>query len=190
MEGRLRTRNVALLGLVLAAIALGLGYWLYGLCGSKVQAQERDPTIGIDCVDFDYQAEAQEYLRDNPDDVDVLDRARDGIACETFEYDDNAERDETQVDVPESSTTTPSPSPSSSPFPNPSPAPKAPSPPAPKTSSPAPKTPSPASKTPMAAPEDSGTLMNAGGPKTGPVPMMPNGSCPREFPTVRDGACH
>ena len=190
MEGRLRTRNVALLGLVLAAIALGLGYWLYGLWDSKVQPQERDPTIGIDCVDFDYQAEAQEYLRDNPDDVDVLDRARDGMACETFEYDDNAERDETPVDVPESSTTTPSPSPSSSPFPNPSPAPKAPSPPAPKTSSPAPKTPSPASKTPMAAPEDSGTLMNAGGPKTGPVPMMPNGSCPREFPTVRDGACH
>jgi hypothetical protein len=36
MEGRLRTRNVALLGLVLAAIALGLGYWLYGLWGSKV----------------------------------------------------------------------------------------------------------------------------------------------------------
>jgi hypothetical protein len=22
------------------------------------------------------------------------------------------------------------------------------------------------------------------------VPLMPNGSCPREFPTLRDGACY
>ncbi len=72
----------------------------------------------------------------------------------------------------------------------PPPAPKTPSPPAPKTTSPAPKTPSPAAKTPTPAPDDLGTLMNAGGPTTGPVPMMPNGSCPREFPTVRDGACY
>ena len=71
----------------------------------------------------------------------------------------------------------------------PPPAPKTPS-PAPKTPSPAPKTPSPAPKTPSPAPEDSGTLMNAGGPTTGPVPMMANGSCPRELPVKRDGACY
>ncbi len=74
--------------------------------------------------------------------------------------------------------------------PPPPPAPKTPSPPAPKTTSPAPKTPSPAPKTPSPAPEDSGTLMNAGGSTTGPVPMMPNGSCPRELPVKRDGACY
>ena len=83
----------------------------------------------------------------------------------------------------------PAPSGSTTPSPNPSPAPKTPS-PARKTPSPAPKTPLPAPQTPTPAPDDSGTLMNAGGPTTGPVPMLPNGSCPREFLMVRDGACH
>jgi hypothetical protein len=69
------------------------------------------------------------------------------------------------------------------------PAPKTPATP-PKTPSPAPKTPSPAPKTPTPAPKDSGTLMNAGGPTSEPMPMMPNGSCPREFPELRDGACY
>jgi hypothetical protein len=35
-----------------------------------------------------------------------------------------------------------------------------------------------------------GNLFEAGGPSSGPVPLMPNGSCPREFPTMRDGACY
>jgi hypothetical protein len=33
-------------------------------------------------------------------------------------------------------------------------------------------------------------LLNAGGPKDGPFPLMPDGSCPKEFPTKRDGACY
>ena len=37
--------------------------------------------------------------------------------------------------------------------------------------------------------EDDG-LLDAGGPTTGPVPMMPNGTCPSEFPEARDGACY
>ena len=37
---------------------------------------------------------------------------------------------------------------------------------------------------------DSGTLMDAGGPASGPMPLMPNGSCPEEFPTERGGACY
>lgn len=37
--------------------------------------------------------------------------------------------------------------------------------------------------------EDDG-LLDAGGPTSGPVPMMPDGSCPREVPTIRDGACY
>lgn len=69
-------------------------------------------------------------------------------------------------------------------------------PPAPKTQSPpppAPKTPAIPPKTPTPAPgpePNSGTLMEAGGTMTGPVPLMSNGSCPREFPTMRDGTCH
>ena len=35
-----------------------------------------------------------------------------------------------------------------------------------------------------------GSLLEAGGPTSGPVPLMPDGSCPREFPTMRDGACY
>jgi hypothetical protein len=35
-----------------------------------------------------------------------------------------------------------------------------------------------------------GTLMEAGGPLTGPVPLMPGKRCPKEFPIERAGACH
>lgn len=37
--------------------------------------------------------------------------------------------------------------------------------------------------------EDDG-LLNAVGPTSEPVPMMPNGSCPREFPTMWDRVCY
>jgi hypothetical protein len=33
-------------------------------------------------------------------------------------------------------------------------------------------------------------LLEAGGPTSGPVPLMPEGGCPREFHTMRDGACY
>jgi hypothetical protein len=35
-----------------------------------------------------------------------------------------------------------------------------------------------------------GNLLEAGGPSSGPVPLMPDGGCPREFPTMRDGVCY
>jgi hypothetical protein len=35
-----------------------------------------------------------------------------------------------------------------------------------------------------------GNLLEAGGPSSGPVPLMPEGGCPREFPTMRYGACY
>src|SRR5215210_5502645 len=35
-----------------------------------------------------------------------------------------------------------------------------------------------------------GNLLEAGGPTSGPVPLMPDGGCPREFPRMRDGACY
>ena len=126
--------KVALVALVLAAIASGLIYGLYGLGGAEVFAQES--------------------TTDN--------------------------RGGGTTGAPKTQTPPP-------------PTPKTPSPPAPKTPSPAPKTPSPAPDPPTPAPDpppDQGTLMNAGGPTTGPVPMMPNGSCPRELPVKRDGACY
>jgi hypothetical protein len=33
-------------------------------------------------------------------------------------------------------------------------------------------------------------LLGAGGPKNGPVPLMPDGGCPVEYPVERDGLCH
>ena len=33
-------------------------------------------------------------------------------------------------------------------------------------------------------------LFNAGGPKSGPAPLMPDGSCPSEFPIEQSGACY
>ncbi len=61
------------------------------------------------------------------------------------------------------------------PAPNPRPAPD----PQPKPS-PKPRQPAPGN----------GDLMNAGGPKAGPVQVMPSGECPKEFPVKRDGACY
>ncbi len=38
--------------------------------------------------------------------------------------------------------------------------------------------------------QQAGQLMKAGGPTGGPIPVMPGGSCPEEFPVKRDGACY
>ena len=32
--------------------------------------------------------------------------------------------------------------------------------------------------------------LNAGGPEAGPLPLMPSGSCPKEYPEMRDNACY
>ena len=32
-------------------------------------------------------------------------------------------------------------------------------------------------------------LFESGGPEDGPVPTMPGGGCPEQFPVERDGAC-
>ena len=68
------------------------------------------------------------------------------------------------------------------------PAPKTQTPPAPAPKTPAtpPKTPSP---TPPPQPER-GKLLEAGGAVTGPVPLMPDGSCPVEYPVKQNGACY
>jgi hypothetical protein len=35
-----------------------------------------------------------------------------------------------------------------------------------------------------------GLILSSGGPTTGPVPLMPNGSCPREFPDKQPEGCY
>ena len=38
--------------------------------------------------------------------------------------------------------------------------------------------------------QQAGPLMNAGGPNDGPVPVMPNGGCPKEFPVRQGHVCY
>ena len=216
------TRSTVLVGIVLATLALSLGYWVYERGGTEVQAQE-DCTelatigpettdqrlgpfqVGRDTIRLSGNAQPTGDTNQVLMDIDLVDEEggpagvgasidvegsfQENILVRTagtysleittfsdVEYTVTAsECGSSPPGGPASKTggtTTPSPSP------------------APKTPSPAPKTPSPTPKTPTPAPKDSGTLMNAGGLTTGPVPMMPNGSCPRELPVKRDGACY
>ena len=58
-------------------------------------------------------------------------------------------------------------------------------------SSPLPISPSPSSPAPSSKPRPQGDriLLNAGGPAKGPVPLMPSGGCPPEFPTEHNNRC-
>ena len=69
---------------VVALSLLALAAWLTA-SATSVAAQD-----GLDCEDFESQAEAQAYYRENPDDPTGNDADEDGIACELFEYDDDA----------------------------------------------------------------------------------------------------
>jgi hypothetical protein len=65
----------------------------------------------------------------------------------------------------------------------------------PTTTSPAPTTttasPAPTTSSPSPAPTSGDdNLFRAGGPRSGPVPLMPDGRCPVEYPVKRDGACY
>ena len=54
MEGRTMTRSTVLVGIVLATLALSLGYWVYERGGTEVQAQEdctELATIGPETTD-------------------------------------------------------------------------------------------------------------------------------------------
>jgi hypothetical protein len=62
------------------------------------------------------------------------------------------------------------------------------------TASPAPATTTTASPSPTtttATPDqERSPLMDAGGPAAGPVPLMPGGGCPQEYPVRRHDACY
>jgi hypothetical protein len=164
----------------------------------------------FDCASFNSQAEAQAELRRDPSDPSGLDgpigTASDGtsgVACEVYPYDDPA-RDETPVEIgtgsapasgsppasspPTTTITTPPPtsSPPSKTIPTPAPASSPPTKTPPSKSNASPLSSASASPTPQ-PPRD---LFNAGGPTSGPVPLMPDGSCPREFPVKHNGLCY
>jgi hypothetical protein len=61
--------------------------------------------------------------------------------------------------------------------------------PTPTTASPAPTTTGTASPSPS-TPSPSDRMLKSGGPAHGPVPLMPSGKCPSEYPVRKDGACY
>jgi len=62
----------------------------------------------------------------------------------------------------------------------------------PLPSSPSPSSPSPSSPSPSPKPRPQGdrNLLDAGGPTNGPAPLMPDGTCPPEFPTKQQNLCY
>jgi hypothetical protein len=169
----------------------------------------------FDCASFNSQAEAQAELRRDPSDPSGLDgpigTASDGtsgVACEVYPY-DNPARDETPVGAgggspPSTTITTPPPTSSppsttiTTPPPKSTPPTKTPPPAStPRTKTPPRKSPArnsnaspPSSASASPTPQPPRDLFNAGGPSNGPVPLMPDGGCPEEFPVKHNGLCY
>src|SRR5215211_206889 len=214
---RLRTETLTILirmrptSLKLAAVVAFV--IVAGVVGAFTFQQILNPTKAalaqdeFDCASFNSQAEAQAELRRDPSDPSGLDgpigTASDGtagVACEVYPYNDPA-RDETPVDVGGgSASASSSASVSSSASASIPPDKTIPTPP--PTSSAPTKTPprnSPARNSNASAPSSASAsptpqpprdLFNFGGPTNGPVPLMPDGGCPEEFPAKHGGLCY
>ena len=137
-------------------------------------AQDNDPRTGRDCADFRSQAEAQAALRQDPSDPDVLDEDAgpdDGIACETYPYDDPA-RGEIPVQAAigggGSNTTTAT---------------------ATSTATPTTTTATATATATAAATGSASPTYETGGPITDTFPLLSDGSCPPSL-IKHDGACH
>jgi hypothetical protein len=114
------------------------------------------------CASFGSQQSAQAALERDPSDPQDLDPEGNGRACDDFDF--------------SVSTATPS-----------SPSPSTTSPSTTLPSSPSASSPSPSSKP---SPLGDRNLLDAGGPTKGPVPLMPDGGCPPEFPTKHKNLCY
>jgi hypothetical protein len=208
MRSRMGTTSLK----VAAVVAFVLGAGIAAAVNFQQILNPSNPALAqdeFDCASFDSQADAQAELRRDPSDPSGLDgpigTASDGtsgVACEVYPY-DNPARDETPVGAagspPSTTITTPPPTTSppstiiATPSPTNSPPPRTP----PPTTSPPPKTPPPttsasppSSATASPNPEPPRDLFNAGGPSNGPVPLMPDGGCPKEFPVKHNGLCY
>jgi hypothetical protein len=62
--------------------------------------------------------------------------------------------------------------------------------PEPTTPEPTPPRPIPEPTTPAPPPPPDGTVLDSGGPENGPVPLMPDGGCPVEYPHERGDLCY
>ena len=118
-----------------------------------------------DCSSFGSQQAAQAELERDPSDPNDLDPDGNGRACDDYDYGTSTTN----------STSQSSPSPSTA-------SPSSPSPSSPSTSSP--------SHSPKPRPQGDRNLLDAGGPTNGPVPLMPGGGCPSEFPAKHNNLCY
>ena len=145
----------------------------------------RTPAIAqenqYDCASFGSQEAAQAELDRDPRDPNNLDPDGDGQACDDYSYSGGGT---TTSASPASTSASPesttggsqsNASPTSSPSASASPG-------------------SDASASAGSQDDDSSKdrddLMRSGGPSDGPVPLMPDGGCPAEFPTRQDGLCY
>ena len=121
-----------------------------------------------DCASFGSQESAQAELDRDPRDPNTLDADDDGQACEDYDYDDTSSTTGSASPTP---TTTSSPAP---------------------TSSASPSAAEQQYDKPSAAKQqyEEEILFDSGGPTVGQVPLMPDGSCPVEFPVKQDGLCY
>jgi hypothetical protein len=163
-------RRMALRMLVLAALVLVSGFMLrlalQDVIRPSTPAKAQSPAEGdrYDCKDFTYQEEAQAVFDQNPSDPYGLDEdpgPDDGIACETLPHRPGGP---TTVENPTS--------------------------PPPTTTSPPPTTTFPPPPKRIPRPTQPRTVLNSGGPKHGPVPLMPDGGCPAEYPIERADLCY
>src|SRR5215216_4847086 len=60
----------------------------------------------------------------------------------------------------------------------------------PSSASPSSQSSSDASASPKPSPPQNDNLFDSGGPTNGPVPLMPDGGCPVEFPVKHNGLCY
>src|SRR5918998_708918 len=166
-----RMGNVAsklvMVGLVLAAaFVLRFTYEQMVYPGESALAQADQ----YDCASFGSQASAQVELDRDPSDPNDLDADGNGRACDDYEYG-------TSGSVAASSVAPSSPPPVSTP---------------PSSASPGRPSSSTASGSASAPPKPQKThkLFASGGSINGPIPLMPNGSCPVEFPVKQNRLCH
>jgi hypothetical protein len=113
-----------------------------------------------DCASFGSQQSAQAELERDPSDPNALDSDGNGRACDDYDYSAGT------TNATTTNATTPS--------------------------RPSPSSPSPSSAPPSSVPRPQGdqNLLDAGGPTNGPAPLMPDGTCPPEFPTKHQDLCY
>jgi hypothetical protein len=131
-----------------------------------------------DCASFGSQESAQAELERNPSDPSNLDPDGDGQACEDYNYGGSGGTSTTTTTSTANATsdlTTSDPSTSDS---------------ATATSAATDQYAASAAADQYQQSTAASVLFDSGGPASGAVPLMSNGSCPEEFPTQRNGACY